>query len=286
MGSAVEIHGARVGVDGVVLDAAPIVVSAAAGGDKQSPTVTYDGATWVAAWADARSGNGVYAARVSAGGAALDPAGFAVATGLLQEPAVDIASAGSGLSAVVYTRRADVAAPQRVIVRLLTFGDAGVPDVGVRDAGVADVGVADVGVADIGVADVGVADAGVADVAATETGMIDAGPVDTASDAPAADAGAGVPDVVDVGIDVVAVDAPTPDAGRTPRDSGPTADVSASDVVAVDVPTVIAPADSGGLCNVGGAAGARQVRAPWALFALGLVAITRRRRPRGLQLRL
>jgi len=255
----VEIHGARVGADGAVLDASPIVVSGGVSGDKQSPVVTYDGATWVAAWADARGGNSVYAARVAGTGAVLDPAGVAIATGLVQPAAVDIASTGGGLSAVVYTRRTSVGTPLRVIARMVSFGDGGVIDAGVAtDRGALDVGTSDVGTSDVGTSDVGTSDVGTSDV-----GVMDSG---AALDAGANDAG-----VADVGVDAAVLDAP-------PRDAGASADVVTADVVTADVPAAPPPEDGGGICDVGGAVGARRAGRAWALFALGVVAAARRRR--------
>ncbi len=265
----VEVHGARVGADGAVLDATPIVVSGGVSGNKQSPVVTYDGATWVAAWADARGGNSVYAARVTGTGAVLDPAGVAIATGLVQPAAVDIASTGAGLSAVVYTRRATASAPMRVVARMLSFGDGGVVDAGsATDSGAAldagtDVSPADVGATDAGVADVGV-DVGVADLPALDLGA-------------ATDVGS--PTDVRPPTDVVSPsDTSSPTDVVSPSDtSSPTDVVSPTDTGSpTDVPTAASPQDDGGLCEVGGAAGARRAGTPWALVALGLVGSMRR----------
>ncbi len=200
-GANLEIAAARVGADGVALDAAPIVVSSAASA-KQSPSAAHDGASWVVAWGDSRDGNSAYAARVSAAGAALDPAGVAVATGLNELPAVRVASTGDGRSAVVYSRRATVATPvsARLLVRMLSFGDAGTPDAGTPDAGMTDAGVI---VADSGVADVGTTDGGAPDVA-----PVDAGGVSDAS-AVGASADAGAQDVVTADVPT----APPPEDG-------------------------------------------------------------------------
>lgn len=272
-GDNVEIAAARVGVDGVAVDTSPIVVSAAASA-KRSPSVTHDGASWVVAWGDSRDGNSAYAARVGASGASLDPAGVAVATGLNELPAVRIASAGDGRSAVVYSRRATAATPvsARLMVRMLSFGDAGVTDAGVTDTGVTDAGVTDAGgvLVDSAVADVGmvpdvvvVTDVGVAPdaVAVTDVAVADVA------------AAADVVGVVDTG---AVVDAPTPDSGSTPDVTSAT-DAGATDVVEADAPGTTPPEDEGGLCDVGGTPGARRVGAGWSLLALGLVATARRR---------
>lgn len=256
-GATVEIHGARVGADGAVLDAAPIVVAGGAAGDKRSPALTHDGATWVAAWADARGGNSVYAARITGAGAVLDPAGVTVATGLPQPASVDVASAGSGVTAVAYSRRATAVSPLRAVVRMLSFGDAGVPDAdAAMDAGAADVATVDVPTVDLGV---DAADVATPDVGATDAGVADAG----ALDAGASDAHAGV--------DVAASDASAQDAG------------SPTDTAAADgPPPAVAPQDSGGLCDVGGDVGARRGDASWSLLGIGLLASARRRAKRAL----
>lgn len=300
-GNNVELAAARVGTDGVALDATPIVVSSAVSA-KRSLSVAYDGTSWVVAWGDSRDGNSAYAARVSAAGAVLDPVGVAVATGLAELPAVRVASTGDGRSAVVYSRRATVATPvsARLLVRMLSFGDGGVIDAGTVDAGATDAGVV---VADVGATDAGVV---VTDAGATDTGAV-------ATDAGVSDTGvvatdAGVADVETTDAGVIVADVGTSDGGSTDAgtaadvtttdtgvradagvvttdtgaavDVGVTADAGAADVVDADVPSTPPPPEDGGLCDVGGAPGAHGARTGWAVAALGLVGLTRRRRDR------
>jgi len=85
-----DIYGARFTPDGTVLDPAGIVISTAANG-QTSPAVVWDGANYLAVWADQRGDTSdVYAARVTPAGIVLDPAGIPVstATGFQGEPAV------------------------------------------------------------------------------------------------------------------------------------------------------------------------------------------------------
>jgi hypothetical protein len=75
-----DIYGARVSPAGAVLDPSGIVVSTAAGG-RDVPVAAFDGTNYFVAWEDSRSGGyDIYCARVSQGGALLDPSGIAVAT--------------------------------------------------------------------------------------------------------------------------------------------------------------------------------------------------------------
>ena len=88
--SGVDIYGSRVTQAGTVLDPAGIAVSTATG-SQYDPVVTYDGANYLVAWEDARTGSyDICGARVTPGGAVLDPSGIAVsaATGAQRYPAV------------------------------------------------------------------------------------------------------------------------------------------------------------------------------------------------------
>jgi hypothetical protein len=79
-GSLSDILAARVGPDGARLDAAPIVVSGAAG-DQVLPDVAFDGTNYLVVWQDQRAGGdkNIHAARVSPAGVVLDPASIAIA---------------------------------------------------------------------------------------------------------------------------------------------------------------------------------------------------------------
>ena len=75
------IYGARISGAGVVLEPNGFVISDAT--DHQSwPSVKYDGAGYLVAWQDGRSGSSddIYAARVSTAGAVLDTGGVAIST--------------------------------------------------------------------------------------------------------------------------------------------------------------------------------------------------------------
>jgi hypothetical protein len=92
---AYDVYGARVSPDGVVEDAGGFAVSAAVG-DQTAPAVASDGAAYLAAWQDKRTGNNdIHAAQVSAGGVVQQPAGILVATGAGSQEAPTIA-AGDG----------------------------------------------------------------------------------------------------------------------------------------------------------------------------------------------
>ena len=249
-GGGVELDATRLDATGSAIDARPIVVSNFAG-DKNAPSVTWDGAAWVIAWADARSGNGVYAGRVSPTGAALDGAGVPIATGLVHAAEARVASLGAGRSLVVYAARESAASSDRIIARLVSFDDAGVLDAGSADSGSIDVPPVDVASVDVPVVDVPVTDVPVADAS-----------------------------VADASVDVV-VDAITDVARDVPGDvadaqADATADVAdATTDVTTDTAPSPAPPDDGGGCDVNPRASRPSASLASALFFAGF--LTRRR---------
>jgi len=78
-GSDVDIYGARINSDGVVLDTFGIAVSSAAG-DQYDPSIAFDGMNYFVVWTDERNGSDrdIYGARVSQGGVVLDTVGIAI----------------------------------------------------------------------------------------------------------------------------------------------------------------------------------------------------------------
>ncbi len=79
-GYSYDVYGARVTPGGAVLDPAGFIV-AKSDNDQTYPAVGFDGTNYLVAWQDSRSDPAmpdIYGARVTPGGAVLDPAGFAV----------------------------------------------------------------------------------------------------------------------------------------------------------------------------------------------------------------
>jgi hypothetical protein len=76
-----DVYAARVDGGGTVQDPGGIAVSTASA-DQRAPSLVWNGADFVLAWEDRRSGTSydVYAARVSSAGAVLDTAGIALST--------------------------------------------------------------------------------------------------------------------------------------------------------------------------------------------------------------
>lgn len=80
-----DVYGARVTPGGVVLDPSGIAISTALG-TQWGASVGWDGASFLVAWRDQRTGNDdVYGGRVSSAGVALDPGGFAISNQPTQE---------------------------------------------------------------------------------------------------------------------------------------------------------------------------------------------------------
>jgi hypothetical protein len=88
-----RIEGARIGVDGTVLDPIPIQVSGPTAGFTR-PAVTSDGINFLVAWDDRRNSatldGDIFGARVGSDGSVLDPSGIAIesAVGEQRQPAL------------------------------------------------------------------------------------------------------------------------------------------------------------------------------------------------------
>lgn len=113
-GTAYDVIGARVNpATGAVLDPAGIAV---AGGylDQMNPSVAYDGAQFLAAWRDQRTGyDEIYAARISTAGSVLDTKGVRLAPAYGTRPS---AACGGGGCAVAFLWRDPASATQTVRV--------------------------------------------------------------------------------------------------------------------------------------------------------------------------
>jgi hypothetical protein len=102
VGPLLNIYAARVAQDGTVLDPAGIPVCTQ-DDHQRSPSVAFVDGVFVVVWQDRRAGTSwdVYGARVSTGGAVLDPAGFAISTGWGHQLAPAVA-AGGGVALAVW----------------------------------------------------------------------------------------------------------------------------------------------------------------------------------------
>lgn len=108
-GFARRVLGRRIDAAGTLLDPSGLAIGAGAGAQQLRPEVAFDGVQYVVAFEDTRATSGsmldqrsdVYASRVTAAGAVLDPAGIPVETSDLPEhsPALVGIGAGRGLFA-------------------------------------------------------------------------------------------------------------------------------------------------------------------------------------------
>jgi hypothetical protein len=90
------VHGTPVSTGGVVADPGGTLLSAAPD-HQRTPAVVFDGANFLVAWTDERSGpSDIYGTRVSPAGAVLDPDGIAISTAANDQFQVALASAGTG----------------------------------------------------------------------------------------------------------------------------------------------------------------------------------------------
>jgi hypothetical protein len=105
-GGAADVYGARITIDGTVMDAAGLAISTA-DGPQTLPRVAYNGADYVVVWQDGRGADlDIYAARVSPGGVVREPQGFPVNSGSSDQRKPDVASTSSGVIVVWEETRA------------------------------------------------------------------------------------------------------------------------------------------------------------------------------------
>jgi hypothetical protein len=106
-----DIFGARVGPGGAVLDPGGIRVSPDPN-NQLAPAVASDGTSYLVVWEDLRFGpvsrTDIFAARVSAGGVVLDPAGVRVTHERAHESAPAVASGGTSFLVVWKDIRSDI----------------------------------------------------------------------------------------------------------------------------------------------------------------------------------
>jgi hypothetical protein len=95
-----DIYGARVTGSGEVREPDGIAICAH-DGQQDEPALTFNGASWLAAWADGRYGNDIYGTRVNPDGSVVDPGGYPIRSGGGSEhyPAACTDSSGRSLVA-------------------------------------------------------------------------------------------------------------------------------------------------------------------------------------------
>ena len=129
-GSSYDIYGARVSVEGAVLDPAGIAISIA-GGNQTRPEPVFDGVGYLVVWQDERSGPAdIYGARVSVGGNVLDPTGIPISTAANDQSSPDVALDGTNCLVVWSDMRGGANADiygTRVNVEGSVLDTAGIP---------------------------------------------------------------------------------------------------------------------------------------------------------------
>jgi hypothetical protein len=162
----IQVRAVRVGPDGTVLDATPLVI--AVDGPVATTSTTFDGEAFLVAWREETGA--MRAAQVTPAGQIVAPGAFTIspADSSAYRPAV--ISNGAGHRVALYDRfdRTPGVVMRRVRARVIgppaPAPDAGVPDASVPDAG-ADAAVPDAAVPDAAVTDAAVPDAAVPDAA-------------------------------------------------------------------------------------------------------------------------
>jgi hypothetical protein len=157
----IQVRAVRVGPDGTVLDATPLVVPV--DGPVETTSTTFDGEAFLVAWREETGA--MRAAQVTPAGEIVAPGAFAInpADPSALRPAV--ISNGAGHRFAMYDRfdRTPGVMMRRVRARVIgppaPAPDAGVPDASVPDAGLPDAGVPDAAPPDAAPPDAGVPDA-------------------------------------------------------------------------------------------------------------------------------
>lgn len=98
-----RVHSRRIRDDGTFLDAAPVVLAAGASGERFNPSVAWNGNDYVVAFQDLRAATSMldqrsdlYGARVTPGGALLDPQGFVIEASSISEVGPALVGSGGG----------------------------------------------------------------------------------------------------------------------------------------------------------------------------------------------
>ncbi|HKE13682.1 MAG TPA: CARDB domain-containing protein, partial [Kofleriaceae bacterium] len=165
--AAIQVRAVRVGPDGTVLDATPLVI--AVDGPVATTSTTFDGEAFLVAWREETGA--MRAAQVTPSGQIVAPGAFTInpADASAYRPAV--VSNGAGHRVALYDRfdRTPGVVMRRVRARVIgapaTVPDAGVPDASLPDAGVADAALPDAAPPDAATPDAAPPDAAPPDAA-------------------------------------------------------------------------------------------------------------------------
>jgi len=77
-GASNDVYGARVSIQGIVLDSSGIIITDA-NGNQEKPAIDFDGTNYLVVWQDSRNGNyDIYGTRIDTSGTILDPTGIPI----------------------------------------------------------------------------------------------------------------------------------------------------------------------------------------------------------------